>query len=52
MSRTTELLSTLAAGAIGASVAVVIVGASPLMVLPAVLGVAAVAVVAPRRADG
>lgn len=52
MSRTAELLSTLAAGAVGASVAVAIVGASPLLVLPAVVGVAAVAVAAPRRAGG
>ncbi len=52
VSRTTELLSTLAAGAVGAAVAVVVVGASPLLVLPAVAGVAAVAVVAPRRAGG
>lgn len=48
MTRTVELLGTVAAGAAGATIAVLVVGASLLLVVPAVLGVVAIAVLAPR----
>lgn len=43
-----ELTSTVIAGALGAAVAALLVGASLLVVLPAALGVAAVSVAADR----
>lgn len=46
MSRTTEVLSTVAAGAAGATVAVTVVGASLALVVPAIVGVAAISLVA------
>lgn len=51
VNRMAELLSTVAAGTVGAVLAVTIVGASLLFVVPAVVGVATVALVAPRRGD-
>lgn len=51
MNRMAELLSTVAAGTVGAVVAVTIVGASLLLVVPAVVGVATIALVAPRRSE-
>jgi hypothetical protein len=49
VSRTTELLATVGAGAAGAMVAVLVIGASMLFVLPAALGVALVAVLMVNR---
>jgi hypothetical protein len=46
--RTGQLASTVIAGALGAGLAVVLVGASPLLMLPAVLGVTAATVVVTR----
>ena len=49
MSRTIELLATVGAGTAGAVVAVLVVGASMLFVLPVALGVALVAIVLMQR---
>jgi hypothetical protein len=46
--RTTDVLVTIAAGAFGAVVATLIVGASLVLVVPAALGVGVVALVADR----
>jgi hypothetical protein len=46
--RSVELASTVVAGALGAAIAAVMVGASLLVVLPAALGVVAVGFVADR----
>lgn len=46
--RTTELLATVLAGAVGAAVAVLVVGASLLLVVPAIVAVGAVSVIADR----
>ena len=48
MTRPVELLSTVVAGAAGAVLGVVVVGASLLLVVPAVVGVVAIAAFAPR----
>jgi len=50
VSRTTELLATVVAAGAGAGVAVIAVGANPLLVLPAVTAVALVALLT-RRAS-
>ena len=47
--RSVDLVTTVAAGALGAAVAATIVGTSLLVVLPAALGVAAVGALADRR---
>lgn len=50
-STTADVLATAAAAAAGAAVALLIVGGSLLFVLPAVVGVGAVAFVTRRRAE-
>jgi hypothetical protein len=46
--RTTDLLATILAGAVGAALAVFVVGASLLLVIPAIVTVGAVSVLADR----
>lgn len=48
--RTTDLATTVLAGALGAAVAAFIIGASLVVVLPAAVGVGLVGVLAARRA--
>ena len=48
VSRTVDLVATLAAGAVGATVAVLTIGANLVLVLPAVVGVGAVALLTRR----
>ncbi len=49
MTRTAEFVATLLAGATGAAIAAVAVGATLLVVVPAMLGVGTVALVGRRR---
>lgn len=49
--RSTDLLGTVAAGALGAAVAALLVGASLVVVLPAALGVGLVGLLAGRRSS-
>ena len=48
LSRTADLVATVAAGAAGAAVAVLTIGANLVLVLPAVVGVGAVALLTRR----
>ena len=49
MSRTVELVTTIGAGAVGALLAVTVIGASLALAIPGVLAVAVIAAVATRR---
>lgn len=49
MTRQAEVLTTIAAAAVGALIAVVVIGASPLLALPGIAVVGLVTLVATRR---